>query len=297
MRLDQFRLNHSDTLFEKYLKLIMEERNCTREEAYAFHNEGLKELQQLEKEGHTYKEAYEIRNKRDPLRKKIADRSGNGWQFTFETNGINFLFQRLLGRGFKNEDTRTIRMNLVEEIADEEVITTFNGFTDVQLEFYQDKFLALSDYEKKKETLELIMSGIRKVATYKGWDMRLFEEVCEKIIELDYKNEEWKDKKIAIHPSKKLKARVFVQHEVQSIEIFIVVTDSRKKELYREKIITKTLDVSHSYAVVISLNDYDIAWKNENQVILTSLINYDGHDISEWVVRVPYNVISGAKPL
>jgi len=297
MRLQQIRLDNTELDFDRYLKSIMEERNCTAKEAMEFHDKRRVLIQKIKEKGYTNKKAIEIWNKESPLSIKDTHETDEGWKFNFQTNSMSFLFARLLGRGFKNDDTQIIRIELIEGTANEEVTTNFNGFTDIQLKFEQDKFFALSDYEKKKETLELIMAGIRKVATYKGWDMQPFEEVCEKIIELDYKNEEWKDKKIAIHPSKKLKARVFVQHEVQSIEIFIVVTDSRKKELYREKIITKTLDVSHSYAVVISLNDYDIAWKNENQVILTSLINYDGHDISEWVVRVPYNVISGAKPL
>ncbi|MCL2610132.1 MAG: hypothetical protein FWE02_00470, partial [Defluviitaleaceae bacterium] len=135
------------------------------------------------------------------------EHSDSDWKLTFEMNGIIFLFERLLGRGFKNDDTRTIRIYLVESTANEEVITRFDDFTDIQLEFYQDKFFALSDYEKKKETLNLLMMSIKKVATHKGWDMRPFEEVYEKIIELDYKNEEWKDKKVASHPSKKLKAR------------------------------------------------------------------------------------------
>jgi len=297
MRLQQFRLRNSNIVFERYLKIIMEEIDCTYEEAKVFHNEGLTQLQEIEKEGYTRSEAYKIRNEREPIHKKISDKKWGGWQFTFETNGVVNLFERLLGRGFKNDDTQIIRINLVEGKANEKVTTDRDGFTEIQLQFDQDKFLALSDYEKKKETVELLMTGIGKAATYKGWDMRPFEEVYEKIIELDYKNEEWKDKKIANHLSKKLKARVFVIHDVQTIEIYIVVTDSRKKELYREKIITEMSESTTSYFAVISYNDYEIAWKNENQVILTSLINYDGHDISEWVVRVPYNVIRDAKSL
>jgi len=295
MRLNQFRLDNSKIVSDRYLKVIMEEKGYTREEARKFYNEILLQIQNLQKEGYTREEASEIIRKKKQISNKYVYEMGNEWKFTFETNGIFFLFEKLLGRGFKNEDTQVVKINLVENVDTEEVITNWDGFTNIQLQFDQDKFFDLSDYEKKKETVGLIMAGIRKVATYKGWDMRPFEEVYEKIVELDYKNEEWKDKKIASHPSKKLKARVFVQHEVQSIEIFIVVTDSRKKELYREKIITKTLEVSHSYDAMIALNRWDIAWKNENQIILTNLANYHNHDISEWVVRVPYNVISGAK--
>ena len=315
VRLQQIRLDNTELNFDRYLKSIMEERNCTVKEAIAFHDERRVQIQKIKEKGYTNEEAIKIWHKESPLSTKDTYKLNEGEKFNFQTRGVKLLFERLLGRGFKNEDTQIIRVILVENIANEEVITRFDGFTEIQLQFDQDKFFTLSDYEKKKETLELIMSGIKKVATYKGWDMRPFQEVYEKIIELDYENEEMKDKKIANHPTKKLRTRLLVKHDVQAIEIYVIVTDYRKKELYREKIITETLEDSTSYAAMISFNRWELVWKGDNKIVLSKnkidlsgmatqddelskfIKEKENKEISEWVVRVPYNVIRDAKSL
>ena len=255
MRLTQIRLDAGHIINETSVKEIMKEENCTREEAFS------------------------ISLNRNRV-SRVLSQYGGCWNFTFQTNGITFLFENLLGRGFKNEDTQIIVIHLLDIIPDDNIKASifhgfrddFDGFTHVQLQFDYDKFFTLSDYEKKKETLDTIMAGIRKVGTKKDWNIQQFEEVYKKIVELDYKNEEWKDKKIAHHPTRKLRARLFVNHDVQAIEIYVIVTDYRKKELYREKIITVTSKDSTSPAVMVSYNNYELTWKKENQVALSKII-------------------------
>jgi len=73
MRLDQFRLDNSTIVSDRYLKVIMEGKDCTIEEARKFYMEDLKHIQKLQEEGYTQEEAVKIQGEKDPVFKKYID--------------------------------------------------------------------------------------------------------------------------------------------------------------------------------------------------------------------------------
>lgn len=142
--------------------------------------------------------------------------------FNLETRCITSMFERLLTR-FKTDDCKKIIIECVDKLNNDNIINHL-GVYITQIEFDYYNFIKKSNYEKKVESLELLIQGIQKVAIFKCWDINTFIEVEDKIILLNYVNE-WNFKKPVKSPNKKYTAEVFCKHEIEKMEILLIVKD------------------------------------------------------------------------
>jgi len=124
-----------------------------------------------------------------------------------------------------------------------ETLGEYSGYYMLEIPVDYKKFMALSNYEKKKESLELLMTGIRKIAEQQNWDMKPFEEAYDKIVEADYINE-WKrdkPKELTKHKTRKLRAGLGKIDDIEKVEIFFFICDNKGNEVYRETMATRQL--------------------------------------------------------
>ncbi|MEI5907326.1 hypothetical protein WAK64_09675 [Bacillus spongiae] len=180
--------------------------------------------------------------------------------FSLETRCITSMFERLFSK-FNTVDCRKIIVECVDKVDDERILN-FSGVYTVQVKFSFDKFIVCNDRDKKNRALNLLMEGIEKINIEKKWENTTFEDVYNKIIRLDYKNE-WMWGKTLKSPKKDKIAVVLCQHEVKEMSIFIVLKDMQGIELERKKIITELPD-EFAYAKHLG----KIKWVSDNEVRL-----------------------------
>jgi len=208
MKLKEFDLDMPYIRDEEYIALLMKETDCDRREAF---------------------------NKY-----WIDVGSWKRRKFNVETRCVTSFFERI----FERIDTKDCWKILVECI-DGECKTSVNnllGVYSVQVENDYDYFENLEDeLSKKKLALELLMTGIQKVAASQNWDMEPFECAYNKILEAEYRNE-WVWKKPVSSPDRKHRAYIFLYHELKQIDLFLIITDKSGKEIHREKILTEIPD-------------------------------------------------------
>ncbi|MBQ3566831.1 MAG: hypothetical protein IJA12_06605 [Oscillospiraceae bacterium] len=187
------------------------------------------------------------------------------------------MFERLLGR-YKNDVCKKINMHCGNNA--ERPIKTVDGFCDVYLDFTESdlkNFKFKGDYEKKVAYLELLMNGIKKVSNEYGWDTKIFEDVYNQIIQLNYENM-WQWKKAVCSPSRKYKAELILEHEIPYIHFNLIIKD-KNNEILTERILLSEIPDEYSYAYHLGklkwLSNYEIALINRlnSQMIVVNLEN------------------------
>lgn len=106
----------------------------------------------------------------------------------------------------------------------------------------------------------MIKNAIAKIAHEKEWDITPFEEVYKKIIDLNYNNYWTWGKKIK-SPNKMYAAKVYLEHEVKNIKIYIII-QNKQGDIVRDKFIVK--EPPHEYAYVKHLGK--LTWLSNNEV-------------------------------
>jgi len=181
-------------------------------------------------------------------------------RFSLETRCIASFFARV----YKNPNTKgcsKILVECAEEPKEKQAVSLF-GICEVQVKFNYEDFVALDNYGKKKMTLELLMTGVRKAATDQGWDIEPFEQAYEVIKQADYNNEGTWHKKAKNRETKQT-ARIFLVHEVEKIDIYMKIEDKLGKEVYSKKIITEKPD-EFIYARYLD----EFYWRSNEEVVL-----------------------------
>lgn len=185
--------------------------------------------------------------------------------FRLETRCITAMFERLFEK-YTTVDCWKVLVECVMDIKEQKVLN-FSGVYTVQVEFDYNSFVSSNEYQKKQMTLSAIMEGIRVISTTKGWKLEPFEIVYTKICESKYTNE-WIWKKAVNIFMKNLTAEVLMQHEVKSMNVFILIKDRKGLEIGREKMISEMPD---EFAYIKHLGE--IKWFSSNEV---ALINKKG---------------------
>jgi len=193
-------------------------------------------------------------------------------KFSLETRCMTALFERLLGK-FQADNCKKILIECVD-YAIENKILNFSGVYTVQVKFDYKSFSCSSKEEKKIKALNAIWEGINKVSKQNEWEMTSFKAVYSKICDINYVNEwVWKKTKNA---EKDLSAEVFMQHEIDWMNISILIKDKFGKEIFLEKIISELPD---EYAYSKHLGK--LKWTSNRSV---SLVNKKND--KEWKVKV-----------
>jgi hypothetical protein len=193
--------------------------------------------------------------------------------FRYETRCITAMFSRLLGK-MKTEDCWNVLVECVPYIIEERILN-FSGVYTVQVQFDHQSFFEKSESDKKAVALELLMQGIRKIEKNKGWSIESFEKVYVSIKNLNYKNE-WIWRKSLNSPNRKHLAEVHCQHNVQSMDISILIKDRKGAEIKRQQIISEL-----PYEIAYAQHLGQLRWVSDNKV---SLINQDANH--SWTVEI-----------
>ncbi|WP_336783436.1 hypothetical protein [Paenibacillus illinoisensis] len=187
--------------------------------------------------------------------------------FRLQSRCITAMYERLFGK-YKTKDCWKILIECVEEITDERIIND-SGVCSVPVQFSIDDFVAKSELEKKKTVLQLLMEGIEKLTISNQWDYNLFKEIALQIQELGYINE-WTWKKSIKSPNKKYSAKIICNHGVESMDIFISISERDGKQVLLEKVISELPD---EFAFVRHLGE--LKWDSDSEV---ALINKKGNE-------------------
>ncbi len=177
---------------------------------------------------------------------------------------ITELFRQRLGR----IDTGRIRKIFIEIGSKKPPNCMYGEFDQIWFTWHVadiDAFHRSTDREKKQMLLDITHESTIEVATVEGWDRTPFDRAYSEIIATDFQNE-WYSREKAKSPNGDRVARVLFFHGLRSIEVHIVVTDRRARELARQHIGTVCQPV-RTFAV-----DYagKVFWEGNNMVILQS---------------------------
>ena len=182
--------------------------------------------------------------------------------FRLETRCMTAMFERLFEK-MKTEDCWKILIECVETI-NSESIKNLSGVYCVQVKLEHNRFTSSDDLAKKQMTLDMLMQGIRIIAREKDWSVEPFETVCLKMRERDLEND-WIWKKPIKSPNKKYIAELLCRHMVKTIDIYIVLKDKTGNEILREKIISELPD-EFVYTKLLG----ELKWISENEVVLVN---------------------------
>ncbi|MEH7010670.1 hypothetical protein V7087_07600 [Neobacillus niacini] len=187
-------------------------------------------------------------------------------KFRDEIRCIADLYLHHLGK-FQTNETKKVMINCVERISSEEVKSTSDGFTDVEVEFDYSAYEKLDNEVKKKLILEKLYEGVLKVAEVFEWDMPILNLTYQSVIENNYKNEYiWKQK---TSPSKKYTAEIFCQHEIDKYVVTMIIKKKHTNELVKNEILF--IERPHELAFVQHLGN--LKWISNTEVILLNKYN------------------------
>jgi hypothetical protein len=187
-------------------------------------------------------------------------------KFRDEIRCIADLYLHHLGK-FQTNETKKVMINCVERISSEEVKSTSDGFTDVEVEFDYSAYEKLDNEDKKKLILEKLYEGVLKVAEVFKWDMPILNRTYQSVIESNYKNEYiWKQK---TSPSKKYTAEIFCQHEIDKYVVTMIIKKKHTNELVKNEILF--IERPHELAFVQHLGN--LKWISNTEVILLNKYN------------------------
>lgn len=187
-------------------------------------------------------------------------------KFRDEIRCIADLYLHHLGK-FQTNETKKVMINCVERISSEEVKSTSDGFTDVEVEFDYSAYEKLDNEVKKKLILEKLYEGVLKVAEVFEWDMPILNRTYQSVIESNYKNAYiWKQK---TSPSKKYTAEIFCQHEIDKYVVTMIIKKKHTNELVKNEILF--IERPHELAFVQHLGN--LKWISNTEVILLNKYN------------------------
>jgi len=220
-----------------------------------------------------YQENYDYINKMmltQNLSKEEAIRLDyeNNWKetrimFRDQVRCIAGLYLNLLGK-FSTEKTNKIMISCITDLETVNVgPKTMEGFTEVFVLLDLNCYWKFSNLEKKKVILEKINEGILLIANEFSWDISAFNQVTKEIIERDYVNEFSLKQKSS--PDRKHKAEIFCQHEIDFINISMIIRERKSNEIIKNELLFK--DRPHELSFVQKLGE--LKWISNSEITLT----------------------------
>ena len=135
--------------------------------------------------------------------------------FRMQTRCITAFVERLLKK-VNTPDFWKILINCGSNV-DKRESKVVGGVYGIYYELNVEKFMQLSDIEKKRVTLQILKENVIKIFENLQIDSGDFEKVCEQIQRCKYRNEwVWGKKK-----NKKLTAEGVLVHNIKSAQIFL----------------------------------------------------------------------------
>jgi hypothetical protein len=137
-----------------------------------------------------------------------------------------------------------------------------DGVYDIQI-WYKDlnSFFLLSDFDKKKKTLELIDSGINDFLEYKkNWDRAPFYYAHDMVVKNNYDNSYIYGKR-ALNINTGYKAELFCEHLTFTFNAYIVVRNE-KKEIIRKELVFS--EKPHEF--IFNINLGELVWDDDKTI-------------------------------
>jgi hypothetical protein len=183
-------------------------------------------------------------------------------KFRRETRYITSLFERNFDSKALKEKCRKILVSVVNVVTDLEVRDLL-GVLTVQVEADIPAFFVADERGKAELTLQYLMSGIRRVAVIKKWDITVFVVAEERVRACGFVNQ-WVWKKSVPNKAKTLTAEVVVDHQMSQAVISIRFRDCKSKKILIVKPIIS--DTPSEFIFFHHLGQ--LSWVDENIVEL-----------------------------
>ncbi|WIG44629.1 hypothetical protein [Bacillus toyonensis] len=200
-------------------------------------------------------------------------------RFFKETRCITSLYSRLLPK-IERDFEKGILINCVDDMNVlsewEKTQYMLPEYITFFLEFNGEKYFSLSSNQEKKEmALNIVHSGIIKIAEQYNWELDELQEVNQKIIDLNYNNQYIYKKKTS--PNKKYICNIICEHEVSYVDICLEIRCKKsnmlikKERLFRER---------ETYETAFSSHIGKLFWQMNHKVILMDSLSRDGWRIT-----------------
>lgn len=153
-------------------------------------------------------------------------------QFYFETNCTVYLFEQFLPK-LQFDDVRSVQFECYPDAEFTCQPIIMDGLLPVTIPYDVSEFYSLTDIEKKKKTLDLMMEGLKVICKERGWDEQPFLYAYQKVIGKNYIfKKTYKNPKSS--PNRKLRAKVEIEIGLYDCTASLVVEDKEQKQIYSE---------------------------------------------------------------
>ncbi|WP_368505134.1 hypothetical protein AB3N04_05665 [Alkalihalophilus sp. As8PL] len=197
------------------------------------------------------------------------DRNGHFKQFNQETRCVIGLFEHHLPR-YKNDHFKKINIMFhSQECAETSVSRLSNpisidGFGEIDLVLDLDKYIHSDNKTKKKLSLEYLEMGLEPFIEQFNLEREWFVHTIHKVRELNYINEGiWKKSKL--NPSKKLRAKIGWQHDIDSFIATMIIEDKKKNEIMRQELfkeVPSEFIFGYHFGEIVWFSDKEVALKD-----------------------------------
>lgn len=180
--------------------------------------------------------------------------------FELQTRCVLSFYERLFPK-FKTHDCWKVLINCVRE-KPKIKYRNLIGVYEIDIPGNAEEIFSLKDnFEKKVWTFEHLKLGVIELLNQTGWDAKPFVDTLNQLETLGLRNV-WAWKTIP-SPSKELLTQIWVDHDVQSCIISLVVLDKMGQKLKEQTLITESPD---EWAYTRHLGA--LTWESESCVIL-----------------------------
>lgn len=181
--------------------------------------------------------------------------------FGLQTRCVTGLYTRLFPR-FKTENCWKVMFECVQVVTQPHY-RNLSGVYALEIKADVDSFFALTDDQRKKEwTAACLEDGLNRLLLQTGWIPESFQKTLTKARELGLTNR-WTWSKPVLSPSRRLRAEVLVDHDVQSCKISIVVQDRNHHQIATRQVVS---DLPDEWAYARHLGS--LVWESETRVTL-----------------------------
>jgi hypothetical protein len=102
-----------------------------------------------------------------------------------------------------------------------------------------DAYWKANEPDRKLQTLNFVQKSLTYLANTFEWDIAPFDEAYHRVIEKDFVHQFYlKKPKPVISPNKKLKAQIFIDFEINGINIYLVVANKVGEQIVKKHFVT-----------------------------------------------------------
>lgn len=200
-------------------------------------------------------------------------------KFFKETRCITSLYSRLLPK-IETDFEKGILINCVDDMNVlskwEKTQYLFPKYITLFLEFDSEKYFSLSSNQEKKEmVLDIVHSGIIKIAEQYNWETYKFQEVHQKIINLNYNNQFIYKKMTS--PNKRYICNVICEHEVSYVDIYLEIRCKKSNILIKKE---RLIRERETYEAAVFSHIGKLFWQMNHKVVLMNRLNRSGWRIT-----------------